>query len=265
MMKEFTFNCPQCQQHVRVPREAANDRLQCPACKQIIAIPTPPPEETSNAAVAWKPQQINGFGAYENTWDFVSKRLWPILGFNSLCLLCATLGVAPLVLLVTALHLSTTWTLFLLFASYAFLIRPLWLGLNLLRFGSKANTADRQVQWGDCLLKIVAANFLSVIIKTLAYLMFILPGIYVSCRLSLFLPELVNNPGQSSIGSLKKSWRLTQTCLTEMYCFWIGSTVAVPSGLMCFVLGMILEKPISALSKEVMYATLIAQPTHQPR
>lgn len=199
---------------------------------------------------------MNGFDAYENAWDVMTKRLWNLLGYN-LVWFVGSVAVVVLIFLLTVAPFRS-WGAFFLLAFFVFLVlSPLWEAANIVRYGrdSPSQTAEIPV------MKIILARLLFLLFVTPAYVLFILPGIYLHCRLSLYLPLLVFTPGISAMGSLVKSWSLTRSRFVDLYTLWIAVVVSKPACLLPFGLGFLVERPASGLAKAFMFTSC----SHRPR
>ncbi len=64
-------------------------------------------------------RRMNGFDAYENAWDVMTKRLWSILGYN-LVWLFFSLVLIVLIYSLTVVAFSS-WLNFVLFGFFVFL------------------------------------------------------------------------------------------------------------------------------------------------
>jgi hypothetical protein len=202
---------------------------------------------------------MNGFDAYENAWDVMAKRLWNLLGYN----LTWFAGAAGLVLLIFLLTVGAfkSWGTFIVIAILVFLVlSPLWEAANIVRYGSESPSATA----GMPVIRIIVARLLFLMFVGPAYLLFILPGIYLHCRFSLYLPLLVLSPGTSAIGSLAKSWSLTRSRFVDLYTLWIAVVVSKPACLLPFGLGFLLERPASGLAKAFMYTSCSNRPRDGP-
>ncbi len=202
---------------------------------------------------------MNGFDAYENAWDVMAKHLWNLLGYN----LAWFAGAAVLVLLIFLLTVGVleSWGSFIVIALLVFLVfSPLWEAANIMRYvrGSPSATT------GMPIIRIIIARLLFLMFVGPAYVLFILPGIYLHCRLSLYLPLLVLSPGTSAIGSLTKSWSFTRSRFVDLYTLWIAVIVSKPVCLLPFGLGFLLERPASGLAKAFMYSFCSNKPRDGP-
>ena len=204
-------------------------------------------------------RRMNGFNAYENAWDVMAKRLWSVLGYN-LAWFVGSAGVIVLILLLTVLPFRS-WGAFFVIAFFVFLVlSPLWEAANIVRYGKDPPSRTAEVP----VTKIILARLLFLLVVSPAYLLFILPGIYIHCRLSLYLPLLVFTPGLSPIGSLGRSWWLTRSRFVDLYTLWIAVVVIKPACLLPFGLGFLVERPASGLAKAFMFTSCSNRPRDGP-
>lgn len=204
-------------------------------------------------------RRMNGFNAYENAWDVMAKRLWSVLGYN-LAWFVGSAGVIVLILLLTVLPFRS-WGAFFVIAFFVFFVlSPLWEAANIVRYGKDPPSRTAEVP----VTKIILARLLFLLVVSPAYLLFILPGIYIHCRLSLYLPLLVFTPGLSPIGSLGRSWWLTRSRFVDLYTLWIAVVVIKPACLLPFGLGFLVERPASGLAKAFMFTSCSNRPRDGP-
>ena len=201
-------------------------------------------------------RRMNGFDAYENAWDVMAKCLWNILGYN-LAWFAGAVAIVVLIFLLTVAPFKS-WGAFFLLTFFVFLVlSPLWEAANIVRYGKDAPTQTAEVP----VTKIILARLLFLLFVAPAYLLLILPGIYIHCRLSIYLPLLVFTPDLTPMGSLSKSWSLTRSRFVDFYTLWIAVVVSKPACLLPFGLGFLLERPASGLAKAVMFTSC----SHRPR
>ncbi len=202
---------------------------------------------------------MNGFDAYENAWDVMAKRLWNLLGYN-LAWFAGAAGVFLVILLLTV-GAFNSWFAFVILALFVFLVlSPLWEAGNIVRYSIALPSQTKSAP----LVKIVLARLLFLVVVTPAYLLFVLPGIYIHCRLSLYLPLLVFSPDISVTRSLTKSWSLTHSRFVDLYTLWIAVVVSKPVCLLPFGLGFLLERPASGLAKAFMFTSCSNRPRDGP-
>ena len=201
--------------------------------------------------------KMNGFDAYENAWDIISKSIWNAISFN-LTWFAGSIASIFLLLLITVTILKS-WTMFYLLTLLLSLVfAPLWEGANILRYGNNKQLGSSPSSLP--VLRIALARLLFLICVGPAYLFFILPGIYLNCRFALYLPLLICTPKLSPIGSLAKSWSITRSRFVDLYSLYIVIVISKPICLLSFGLGFFLERPICGLAKNLMYLSCSDRP-----
>jgi hypothetical protein len=204
---------------------------------------------------------INGFDAYENAWDILSRHFWSVIGFN-LVWFAGSVAVIFLLFLLTVAAFKS-WTAFCLLTFLLFLVfAPLWEGANILKYGNGSQSGTSAT--GLPVVRIVLARLLLLLFVVPAYLLFILPGIYLHCRFSLYLPLLVCSPKLSPMASLAKSWSITRSRFIALYTLWIVVVVSKPICLLPFGLGFLLERPVCGLAKNHMCSSCSNRPRDGP-
>lgn len=189
---------------------------------------------------------MTGFDAYERAWDIVTKDFWQVLAFNLSWLLFAFLvflaSFALAALVVGSQHWGPVLILAILVPSV--LIGPLWEASNITRF----------LRTRDCVpfLRLLCARLAFLVVVTPAYLLFLVPGIYLHCRLCLYLPLLVAHSDISWGQSLARSWNVTRGHFVGMYTLWITLSASKPIALLPLGLGLILERPLAGLTKALV-------------
>lgn len=204
-------------------------------------------------------RRMNGFDAYENAWDVLAKHLWSVLGYN----LAWFAGSIALVFFIFLLTVSAfeSWAAFLLMAFFLFLLlAPLWEAANILQYGEDATSQRPPLP----VMKIILARLLFLLIVGPAYLLFVLPGIYLHCRLCLYLPLLASSPEMGPLASLGGSWSLTRSRFVDLYTLWIALVLSKPVCLLPFGLGFLLERPASGLAKAFMQRSCSNLPRDGP-
>lgn len=194
----------------------------------------------------------SGIDAYEISCDMVTTNLGRVLAYNTLWF-AGTLAVLGLLLLTTVLLLRS-WPVFFASAVIMVLIlSPIWEAANIVRFGHRVPAASGSA---IVFVKVVLARLLFLLLVGVGYLALLLPGIYLHCRLCLYVPLLVRNPNLSPTESLRGSWKLTESRFLSIYTLWIAVVVSKPVCFLPFGLGFVLERPIAALAKDQMLASL---------
>jgi len=193
-------------------------------------------------------REITGFDAYDLAWGVMSANLWAVLRFNVIWFVGAVSGL--LLILIVSAALSGTWeTFFILYMWFFLIYSAVWEAANIAKFSNSVGQAPEDYS----VVKIILARFLFLAVVILGYYCLVLPGIYLHCRLCLYLPLLVHRARMSIIESFRKSWEVTSSDFLAFFKLWIGS---VASKLACFlpplVLGLILERPASGLAKSIM-------------
>jgi len=204
--------------------------------------------------------KLTGFDAYENAWDGVSMQLWSALGFNVFWL--AGFFLVLLVVYLFAVVGLESWVSFSTISVILFLIlAPLWEAANILRFSIAGQFPE-----GDKLpvLKIIVARLFFLFMVGSGYLALVLPGIYLHCRFCLYLPIILRSRGVSPWGSLCQSWMLTRSRFVTLYTLWIAVVISKPLCLLPFGLGLIFERPICGLAKDLMFFSCSNRPRDGP-
>ncbi len=202
-------------------------------------------------------QAIIGIDAYELAWDVMSANLWPVVRMNTVWFLGGVFGL--IVVLIMSAATAAVWKT-LLFLSVPFLLiySALWEAANIAKFSTSFPCQPR----GYPVLKIVLARLLFFTIVLGGYVLFVLPGIYLHCRLCLYLPLLVHKPKNSITNSFAKSWEVTSSHFLIFYTLWIAIVVSKPVCSLPFGLGFILERPASGLAKSILFGAY-AEPGDQ--
>ena len=204
---------------------------------------------------------MTGLDAYEMAWDIVSKHLWSVLAFNVIWfggLFIATLGLFLLcVMILESWGAFFAWGVFLLLV-----VLPLWEGANILRYGSQLGFPEGRRALP--LVRIIVARLLFILIVTPAYLMFLLPGIYLHSRLSLYLPAVLRSPNRNPLQSLSQSWLVSRSRFVKLYPLWIAVVVSRPVSLLPFGLGLIVRQPVNGLAKDLMFLSCCNRPRDGP-
>ena len=85
---------------------------------------------------------------------------------------------------------------------------------------------------------VVLANLLVVALVALSLIFFIVPGIYVGCRLA-FVSYLVMDKDMSAQEAVEKSWQLTENRAGKIFVLGLGAVVISILGFMCLIIGII--------------------------
>lgn len=204
---------------------------------------------------------ITGIDAYEMAWDSVAKHLWSVLGYNLVWFAGLLLGSLSLFLLCVMIFENWGW----FFASGALLLLlalPLWEAANILRYGGHDGLADRVPALP--IVNIIVARLLFLLVVIPAYLIFLLPGIYVHTRLALYLPVLLRSTHGNPLDSLSRSWFLSRSNSIRLYTLWIAVVVTHSVSLLPFGLGLILRQPVNGLAKDMMFVSCSSRPRDGP-
>ena len=193
--------------------------------------------------------RMNGFDAYENAWDVMAQNLWNLLKYN-LRWFAASVLIVFLIFLVTV-SVFESWISFLATTLFVFLVfSPLWEAANIGRYGDLTSHKTPLP-----ITKIILGRLFFLLFVAPGYFLLILPGIYLHCRFSLYLPLLVSSSDLTSLASLGRSWSLTRSRFVDFYTLWIAIVVSKPVCLLPFGLGFLLERPASGLAKAFMLAS----------
>lgn len=136
-------------------------------------------------------------------------------------------------------------------------VLPLWEAANILRYGVDDGLRDRVRSLP--VVNIITAHLLFMLVVTPAYLIFVLPGIYVHSRLALYLPVLLRQTHANPLESLSRSWLLSRSRFVRLYTLWIAVVVSHPVSLLPFGLGLILRQPVNGLAKDIMFVALTTE------
>ena len=205
--------------------------------------------------------RMTGFDAYETAWDIVSRHLWRVLGFNAMWFLCFFLGTVGL--FIVCIPMLKNWTAFGASCVILLLVLlPLWEAANILRYRPAEGSSQRPS--GLPVVRIIAARIVFLFVVGLAYLMFLLPGIYVHSRLSLYLPVLLRSSAVSPTQSLRRSWLLSRSNFVNLYSLWIAVVVSHSVALLPFGIGLLLRQPVNGLAKDLMFSSCSTGPGAKP-
>lgn len=207
-------------------------------------------------------QPITGMDAYETAWDTVAKNLWSVINYNVLWFGCVVLGTLAL-FMVCFMDLDK-WGWFLASpAVFLMFVLPLWESANILRYGADPDGLPKR---GNTLpvVDILLARLLFILVVAPAYLLFVLPGIYLHLRLALYLPVLLRSTDPNPIKSLSRSWLLSRSHFVKLYTLWIAVVVSHTVALLPFGLGLILRQPVNGLAKDSMFLSCSNRPRDGP-
>jgi hypothetical protein len=194
-------------------------------------------------------REITGFDAYDLAWGVMSANLWAVLRFNVIWFVGAVSGLLILIILFeSAASIGTRNTLLILYMWFFLIYSAVWEAANIAKFSNSVGQAPEDYS----VVKIILARFLFLAVVILGYYFLVLPGIYLHCRLCLYLPLLVHRPRMSIIESFRKSWEVTSSHFLAFYTLWIAIVVSKPVCFLPLGLGFVLERPASGLAKSIM-------------
>lgn len=101
------------------------------------------------------------------------------------------------------------------------------------------------------------ASFLMVLAIVGGIILFIIPGIIISIRLS-FLPFVMVDGEHDPIKALKKSWKITKGNGMKLFLFYFVQVFVVLLGVLALVLGVFVAIPVIYLANVFVYKKLIA-------
>ena len=194
-----------------------------------------------------------GIDAYEAGFDWIAQNLWRMVSLN-LILFTIWLIFEVLIVLI-AIHYRSRlcfWLLTTLFNTlFAF---PLWETMNIVRYISlNKNEANASLLCVRCLV----TNAVFFLLCCVGYLCFFIPGVYIHTRLLLFLPVLAGDPRKNCFAALAMAWRLSEGRFLPMYSLWVATVILTPFAFLPLGLGFVLEKPVKAIAKQMMYEEVI--------
>lgn len=196
---------------------------------------------------------MTGIGAYEQAWDFAATIRWQLLGFNLLWFLGYVVGVIMLKIFMVFTDLGWSTAIFAN-VTFLFLFFPIWELANILKFRRNEAMSIYSV------VNLAIGRAIYSLILLSAYMCFILPGIYLHCRLILHMPIFARDPSALGLGAMRESWRLTKGRVVTLYALWIVTVLSKPVCALPLGLGFVLERPLSGFAKEILLATLDAVP-----
>jgi uncharacterized membrane protein len=86
----------------------------------------------------------------------------------------------------------------------------------------------------------VAASILVSIIVVIGFILLIVPGIFLACKL-VFVPYLVVDRKMRAIDAIKESWRMTSGHAWKVFLIGLIAIPVVIAGLICFGVGVIIS------------------------
>lgn len=112
---------------------------------------------------------------------------------------------------------------------------------------------------GGRMLPYIGASILYGIVVVIGYFIFLLPGMYLSIRLSLYQYFVVDK-GQGPIESLKSSWALTEGSFWDLVGVQCVITCVVMLSLIPLGLGLLITIPMSSVLMAYVYRRLQQHP-----
>ncbi len=190
-----------------------------------------------------------GVDAYEEAWDFAATIRRQLLIFNLLWFLGFVGGWIILKILTVSAEFGWPGTIFVN-VSYWLLFFPIWEMANILKF-----RFDEKMSMNAAINLVIGRAIYSLILLG-AYLCFLLPGIYLHCRLMLHMPLFARNQSALCVEAMCESWRLTRGHVVTLYAFWIVTVLSKPVCAIPFGIGFVLERPLSGFAKSILLASL---------
>jgi len=192
-----------------------------------------------------------GIDAYEAGFDWIARHLRSFVSLN--CVLFSMWFVFQLMIVFLSIHFDSYLCFWLsTFFFNALLAFPLWEALNIFKYRFLAKNAANGPNF-LLLFRCLVANAMFVFLCCCGYLFFFFPGIYIHSRLLIYLPIIIDDPNNGSLASLKKAWHLSQGRFLTMYSLWIATVVLTPFACLPLGLGFVLEKPVKALAKQIVF------------
>jgi len=88
--------------------------------------------------------------------------------------------------------------------------------------------------------KIILANLIVISVTIIGFILFIIPGIIILCRL-LFVPYLVMDKNMDPIQAIERSWQVTKGHGWKIFFMGIISFFIIIGGLMIFFVGILIS------------------------
>jgi hypothetical protein len=140
------------------------------------------------------------------------------------------------------------------------LTRPIKYGAFLVFYRAARNLKVMVKDMFECFqdyLNVVLANLFVLVIVCLGFVFFIIPGIYLACKLS-FTPFLVAGRKMEAVEAVKESWRLTSGhCWTILLIALVGVPVLI-LGLACLGVGVIGAMMLIGMAHASLYYAVTA-------
>ena len=106
----------------------------------------------------------------------------------------------------------------------------------------------------------IAASLLTVICMFLGFICFIIPGIIVGTRFTLFGYQMVDKE-VGAIKAMEGSWDLVKGATWKVFCFLLAIALINIIGVLCLGIGLLLSIPTTFIASALLYRTLWNQ-TH---
>ncbi|MEM6530174.1 MAG: hypothetical protein AAF653_17880, partial [Chloroflexota bacterium] len=104
-------------------------------------------------------------------------------------------------------------------------------------------------------LNTVAVTFIVSIIVGFGFLLFIIPGVYLSARLS-FAGYLCLDRGLGPIDAIKTSWDITRGHAATLILYGIVAFFLIVAGLLALVVGVLVAVPVAMAAFAIIYNTI---------
>lgn len=105
------------------------------------------------------------------------------------------------------------------------------------------------------------AAAINIAVVVAGFIVFIIPGIYIAIRLSMW-PYLMLEGEKNSFEALKKSWNLTNGIVTKLLGLYLVQILLILLGVVFFLVGLFIAIPVVSLSHVYIYKKISEK---QPR
>jgi len=105
-------------------------------------------------------------------------------------------------------------------------------------------------------LDYLIASIIYGIILFVGFILLIVPGIIMMSRL-MFYPYLIVNKNMGPIKALKKSWEITQDHTSQVFVFWLMSSLINIIGMLVFGIGLFVSIPVTLMAQAYVYKQLM--------
>ena len=192
----------------------------------------------------------SGVEAYEEAVDLFSENRWRFILFNLKWLFWVICGWLLVKIMFLGLRATiTTWLLTTIL--YYIIVFPVWEIANIVKF------CHKRILTPALIPHIVIDSFLYFIILLIAYMLFILPGIYLHTRLMLRTVFLASGVSEGLFSGLRGSWQITSGQAINMYGLWIIAVVSKPIASLPLGIAFVLERPLSGIAKNIMWKKIV--------